>query len=86
LPALMGEIVVVLDRLGFLAHIFPLIGIAASRRLWLLLREYAFFSLILAYLSAYFFTADGAILDQLTLAGDASPTLGGNPSTPRTAI
>ena len=58
LPAVMGEVVIALDRFGFLAHMRPLVGVAISRRLWLLLREYAFFSLILAYLSAYFFAVD----------------------------
>jgi hypothetical protein len=57
-PPVMGGVAVTLDRFGFLAHLAPILGIGLSRRMWLLMREYAFISLLLAYLSAYFFTID----------------------------
>ncbi len=57
-PAVMGGVAVTLDHLGFLAHLTPIVGVGVSRRIWLLMREFAFVSLALAYLSAYFFTSD----------------------------
>jgi uncharacterized protein with PQ loop repeat len=57
-PAVMGAVAVTLDRFGFLAHLTPIVGVGVSRRIWLLMREFAFVSLALAYLSAYFFTID----------------------------
>jgi len=57
-PAVMGAVAVTLDHFGFLAHLTPIVGVGVSRRIWLLMREFAFFSLTLAYLSAYFFTID----------------------------
>jgi hypothetical protein len=51
-------VAVTLDHFGFLAHLTPIVGVGVSRKIWLLMREFAFVSLALAYLSAYFFTID----------------------------
>jgi hypothetical protein len=58
-PAVMGDVMALLQQLRLFSKMTNVIGFDASRRLWFMLQEYAFFSLFFAYLSAYFFTVDG---------------------------
>jgi Glycosyltransferase family 87 len=60
LPGLLGYAAVILERLQLFSYAVPLIGVEASRRLFMGFQEYAFFSLLLAYLSAYWFVTDWA--------------------------
>ena len=57
-PPVMGDVVAAMDRHGVIGHLAPILGTDPSQRIWLLTHEYLFLSLLLAYLSAYFFTID----------------------------
>ena len=60
----MGDAVAMLYSSGIVGVVTPIVGTTLSQRIWMLTHEYLFLSLLLAYLSAYFFAVDDGKIEQ----------------------